>query len=90
MALSVGNTFGLGGRVVVIGTRPLLEAGLGSNSQRMLTLYGNPGASYQMAYSTNLLTTNWAPVWQGTMTNVSEVFQADQTPSQLFYRAWEF
>ena len=86
----VGNTFGLGGRVVVVGRQPLLEAWLGSDSQRMLTLYGNPGASYQVAYSTNLLRTNWASAWHVPMTNLSEVFQADQIPSQLFYRAWEF
>ena len=86
---AVGNTIGLGGRVVVIGKEPLLEAGL-SNSQRLLTLYGNPGASYQMASSTNLLRTNWAPVWHVPMTNLSEVFQADQKSPLLFYRAWEF
>jgi hypothetical protein len=84
------NTFGLGGGVVVIGKQPLLEAWLATNQQRMLTLYGNPGASYQIAYSTNLPTTNWTPVWHRPMTNLSEVFQAEQTPSQLFYRAWEF
>src|ERR1035441_6281593 len=75
--------------VVGIGKEPLLEAGL-SNSQRLLTLYGNPGASYQMASSTNLLRTNWAPVWHVPMTNLSEVFQADQKSPLLFYRAWEF
>jgi RHS repeat-associated protein len=84
------SAYGQAGQVVIIGKEPLLEAALGTNDQRLLTLYGNPGASYQMAYSTNLLTTNWVPVWQGTMTNLSEVFQADHTPSQLFYRAWEF
>jgi hypothetical protein len=86
----VGNTFGLGGSVVVIERQPLLEAWLATNQQRMLTLYGNPGASYQVAYNTNLLGTNWAPVWHFPMTNLSQVLQADQTPSQLFYRAWEF
>ncbi len=84
------SAYGQAGQVVIIGKEPLLEAALGTNDQRLLTLYGNPGASYQMAYNTNLLTTNWVPVWQGTMTNLSEVFQADRTPSQLFYRAWEF
>ena len=84
------SAFGQPGRVVIIGKQSLLEAALVTNGQRMLTLYGNPGASYQMGYTTNLLTTNWAPIWHGPMTNLSEVFQADQTPSQLFCRAWEF
>jgi hypothetical protein len=57
---------------------------------RMLTLYGNPGASYQIAYNTNLLATNWLSAWRVPMTNLAEVFLADQTSPQLFYRAWEF
>ena len=84
------SAYGQAGQVVIIGNEPLLEAALGTNDERLLTLYGNPGASYQMAYSTNLLTTNWVPAWQGTMTNLWEVFQADQTAPQLFYRAWGF
>jgi hypothetical protein len=39
----VGNSSGLPGRVVVIGPEPLLEASLGTNSSRLLTVYGNPG-----------------------------------------------
>ena len=86
----VGNTIGLAGRVVVIGPEPLLEASLTTNAQRMLTLYGNPGASYQVAFNANLLTTNWASAFLVPMTNVSEAFVADSTLPQLFYRAWEF
>src|SRR5206468_4278566 len=68
----------------------LLEAWLGTNSQRMLTLYGNPGSSYQIASSTNLAMTNWAPVWRVPMTNLLEYFGADQALPEIFYRAWEF
>jgi hypothetical protein len=84
-----GNTVGLNGRVVVIGPQPLVEGWMATNG-RMLTLYGNPGASYQIAYNTNLLATNWLSAWRVPMTNLAEVFLADQTSPQLFYRAWEF
>jgi RHS repeat-associated protein len=86
----VANAYGQPGRVVIIGKEPLLEAALGTNAQRLLTLYGNPGATYQMGSSTNLMRTNWAPVWHFPMTNLSEVFSADQKSPLLFYRAWEF
>jgi hypothetical protein len=79
-----------GGRVFIIGREPLLDAWLGTNSSRMLTLYGNPGASYQIAYSTNLMTTNWVPVWRVPMTSEYSIFGADQASPQIFYRAWEF
>ncbi len=86
----VATTFGQSGRVVVIGPEPLLEAWLGTNSTRMLTLYGNPGASYQMAHNMNLLTTNWLPDWRVPMTNLAAIFGANQTAPQIYYRAWEF
>jgi hypothetical protein len=79
-----------GGRVFIIGRQPLLDAWLGTNSSRILTLYGNPGASYQIAYNTNLLLTNWQTVWRVPMTNQYRMFGADQKPPQIFYRAWEF
>jgi hypothetical protein len=79
-----------GGRVFIIGSQPLLDAWLGTNASRMLTLYGNPGASYQIAYNTNLLLTNWLPVWRVPMTNQYRIFGADQSSPQIFYRAWEF
>ena len=56
----------------------------------MLTLYGNPGSSYQIAYATNLLGTNWVPAWRVPMTNLFQTFVATQTFPQVFYRAWEF
>jgi hypothetical protein len=85
----VGSTVGVEGRVVDIGPQPLLEASMVTNA-RMLTLYGNPGASYQIAYATNLLITNWVPAWRVPMTNLAEMFPVNQMLSQVFYRAWEF
>ena len=79
-----------GGRVFIIGRQPLLDAWLGTNASRMLTLYGNPGASYQIAENTNLLLTNWLPVWRVPMTNQFKIFGADQAAPQIFYRSWEF
>jgi hypothetical protein len=86
----VGNTIGLGGRVVVIGKEPLLEAALSTNAQRLLTLYGNPGSSYLVSDKTNLLGTNWLVGWRVPMTNLAETFGLDAAHPMIFYRAAEF
>ena len=86
----VGGSSAGQARVVVIGAEPLLEAWLATNSQRMVTLYGNPGASYAMGYKTSLSETNWQLDWQVPMTNLAQGFGADQTAPQIYYRAWEF
>jgi hypothetical protein len=88
--LAVGNASGQSVRLVLIGAQPLLEAWLSTNSSRMLTLYGNPGASYQIAYATNLLGTNWQYAWRVPMSNLYETFAAEAQLPQVFYRAWEF
>ena len=86
----VGNATGQSGQVVVIGQQSLLQAWLSTNHQRMLTLYGNPGASYELDYSTNLLGGKWQYGWRVPLTNVNEVFAANASLSQVFYRAFEF
>ena len=86
----VGNSFGQSGRVVVIGTQPLLEAWRGTNSQRMLTLFGNPGTSYEIFYNTNLLKTNWFLGWRLPQTNLAQSYAANQWLPQVYYRALEF
>jgi hypothetical protein len=85
-----GNVFGKSGQMIVIAREPLLQAWLNTNAQRMLTLYGNPGATYALGYRTNLSGTNWQFAWRTPMTNFSETFEANQKPVQLYYRAWEF
>jgi hypothetical protein len=75
------------GRVVVIAREPLLEAWIGSNSTRMISLYGNPGTNYLLLFSTNLLSTNWQSWQSTTITNVFEHLPVDQTAPQIFYRA---
>jgi len=84
----VGNSGGQPGRVVVVGPQPLLEAWMGSNSMRMLTLYGNPGTNYKILFNTNLLRTNWLNGWSVPMTNLYQYFILDPTVPQIFYRAW--
>ena len=85
----VGNTFGIGGRVVVIGLQPLLEAWMATN-RRMLTVYGNPGLSYQPLFNTNLLTTNWLAGWRIPQTNLAQSYEANEQLLQVFYRALQF
>jgi hypothetical protein len=82
-----GNTSGQGGQVVLIGPQPLLEAWIGSNSTRMITIYGNPGTNYQLAYATNLVVPDWQPVWTVPMTNLFESLPINQAAPQIFYRA---
>jgi hypothetical protein len=84
---SVGNVAGQPGTAVVIGPEPLLVAWLGTNSTRMLTLYGNPGTNYQVSYTTNLLAPNWQPGLSLPMTNLFESVSSGQTDPQIFYRA---
>jgi hypothetical protein len=70
----VTNFIGQIGRVVVIGPQSLLDASLGTNSSRTLTLYGNPGVSYHVLSTTNLTdNSSWI-----TMTNVTltDLFQS--------------
>ena len=76
--------------MVVIGAEPLLEAWLSTNSQRMITLYGNPGASYAIGHNTALSGTNWQLGWRVPMATLFQQFAEDQTSPRIFYRAWEF
>jgi hypothetical protein len=86
----VAATEGRAGRVVVIGLQSLLEARLGTNAERQLILYGNPGGSYQLAYRTNLTTGHWVPVARVPMTNLWQSVAANSLLPQVYYRAWEF
>jgi len=87
---AVGNASGQAGRLVVIGPEPLLEASVTTNLARLLTLYGNPGASYQVDYATNLLAGKWQYGCRVPMTNLYKVLSASASLPQVFYRAFEF
>jgi hypothetical protein len=78
--------------LVLIGLEPLLQGGLATNGTRLLTLYGKPGSSYAVEWSTNLVAaTPWQLGWRTPLTNVSQLFTGVGTdgPNE-FYRAYEF
>ena len=87
---TVASASGQSTRLVIISLEPLLEASLNTNLARLLTLYGNPGASYELDYATNLLGAKWQYGWRVPMTNWHEVFAANASLPQVFYRAFEF
>ena len=86
----VGNTFGVSGRIVVLATEPLLEAWMTTNRNRMMTIYGNPGASYLINYNTNLAKTNWYFGWRLPQTNLAQSYEASEVFQQVYYRAMQF
>jgi hypothetical protein len=85
----VTNFIGETGRVVVIGPQSLLEASLDTNLNRILTLYGNPGVSYELLSTPNLaipwitfgnvtLTDLFQNISLGSATNQAQFFKAVQ------------
>ena len=79
------------GRVVIIGPEPLVEASR-SGGNLALNLYGRPGASFQVEWTTNL--SNPA-AWQNgprvPMTNLFRTFEGISLSAPItFYRAYEF
>jgi hypothetical protein len=86
----VPRTIANNGRVVIVGEVSLLEALIHTNSQRNLVLYGKPGTSYTVEYNTNSLdAASWNVHWQGTLTNLFQVFELSDTSYTIFYRAKE-
>jgi hypothetical protein len=76
------------GRVVVIGAASLLEALIRTNGQRTLVFYGHPQTSSTLESTTNLMDSgSWKVEWQGTLTNLSHVFDdLGNTNNIIFYR----
>jgi hypothetical protein len=83
---SVGNATSLPGQVTVIGVHPLLGASLGSGSTRILTLFGNPGSNYDLAFSTNLESTNWQVIGSVQATNLQQNINLNQPGTQVYIR----
>ena len=83
---TVGNVTSLPGQVIVIGLHPLLAASRAGASTRILTLFGNPGSNYQMAFTTNLWTTNWQAGASMLMTNLQQNLNVNQSTPQIFFR----
>ena len=90
--VSVANLFAAPGRVVIVGTQPLLEAGFGPNQTRILTLYGTPYSSYFIQSATNLNPPLvWNNVFPVALTNYVASLPVPNTgPDVVFYRAAEF
>ncbi len=83
----VTNLIGQTGRLVVIGSQSLLEASLDTNSNRILTLYGNPGVSYELLSTPNL-TSPWLPIANVTLTDLFQNISLANTTNQAqFFKA---
>jgi hypothetical protein len=84
----VTNVIGQMGRVVVIGPQSLLEASLGTNSSRTLTLYGNPGVSYNLLSTTNLTDSSWITMGNVTLTDLFQTISLGSATNQMqFFKA---
>jgi hypothetical protein len=87
----VAAAFGDGGRVIILGPEPLLEAQL-TNSARNLLLYGLPGNSYQIQSSIALGgNADWFNLIRVPLTNVmADISNLSQSANVTFYRAYSF
>jgi subtilase family serine protease len=78
------------GRIVVIGDRPVLDALRSSNGVQGLTVFGQPGRSYTIEKTTNLMP---PIVWEFTtnvlLTNLWQRVEGLSNPPPVIYRARE-
>jgi hypothetical protein len=85
-----GNVSASPGEVTVVGTNPLLRLNA-SAGQNSLTLFGNPGANYQVQFTTNLMPpVVWAPVLNHQQSSVSESVNLDNSQPAVYYRLQQF
>ena len=82
----VGNATSLPGRITIVGLHPLLAPARAGQSTVSLTLFGNPGTTYQLAYTTNLASTNWQVVGSILVTNVQQNFNLSPTNPHTYFR----
>lgn len=81
------------GEVIVIGAEPLVQNSATPDGQRELLIYGKPGASYSVEWSTNISSTSiWTrlPIRLGFTNNYERVRLPATQLDQIFYRAVEF
>ncbi len=85
----ITTVVGQSARVVVIGRQPLLEASLGAGSNLLLTLYGNPGANYNLLATTNLFDkSSWSAAGGIALTDLFQVIALGVPTNQMqFFRA---
>jgi hypothetical protein len=84
--LGVGNVTSLPGQIAIIGLHPLLAPSLTGNSMVTLTLYGNPGSNFHLAYTTNLASTNWQLGESLLLTNVQQNITVPATNTHMYFR----
>jgi hypothetical protein len=78
--------------VVVVAAEPLLQAGMGTNSTFVLTLYGIPGSNYVIQSSSDLNGNQWQLDTSMTLSNVATpifVGGVSSNPPVQFYRAYQ-
>ncbi|PWU11941.1 MAG: hypothetical protein C5B50_22285 [Verrucomicrobia bacterium] len=80
------NIFPQAGSVVVVQDQPLLLGSITNRVNRTLTIYGKPGATYQVQYKTNLSGAPWLPLYSFTQTNGVVILGLDATNPAAFYR----
>ena len=85
----VGEVLAEPGQLTIVADGPLLVANLEANVVRTLTLYGKPGANYQMQYSYSLQSplvwSNWTTV---SLSAISQTFSALSTTNPtVFFNA---
>jgi hypothetical protein len=75
------------GQVAVVSDKPLLGAYFDINTNRVLTAFGNVGATYVIQSSTNpTVSSAWTPVTSYTQTNISQNLPVDASSPFIFYR----
>jgi hypothetical protein len=84
----VTHFIGQNGRVVVVGGQSYLEGYIDSNSNRVLTLYGNPGVSYQLLATSNLMdSSSWKAAGTFTLSNLFLNTNVGKSNLIEYYRA---
>jgi hypothetical protein len=79
------------GEVVVVGSNPLLQSQTSGGQGRTLTLFGNPGANYQVQYATNLVPpVVWLPLVNHQQGNLNESIDLDNSQPMVYYRLQQF
>jgi Fibronectin type III domain len=80
-------TVGEAGEAVIIGVNPLLRARVNNSQGRVLTLYANPGANYQLQQTTNISSPDgWQPVQTYQPTHLQQAINLDSANPVIFYR----
>jgi hypothetical protein len=80
------------GQIVVVGAQPMLQTQVSAGSQgRALTLYGNPGAGYEVQFATNLTPpVVWSPLVNHQQGSINDTVEVDGSEPTIYYRVREF